>query len=226
VLLSDLRLTTPIPSPEKVICIGLNYRDHAEESEMPPPEEPVLFAKFANSLAGPGESVTLPPAARAVDYEAELGVVIGRMTRDVTVEHALDYVAGYTCMNDLSARDLQFRSGQCTRGKAIDAFHPTGPWLVTADEIGNPQALGIRCTVNGRTLQDSSTAGMIFTIAEIISFISETMTLYPGDLISTGTPAGVGFTREPPVLLDDGDEVVVEIERIGSLRTPIVRTTD
>ncbi len=221
--LGDLRLTAPVRRPEKIMCIGLNYRDHAEESGMPPPEEPVLFTKFANSLAGHGEPVTLPAATRQVDYEVELGVVIGRPGREVAVADALDHVAGYTCMNDLSARDLQFRGGQWTRGKAIDGFHPTGPWVVTPDEVHDPQALGLRCSVNGRLLQDSSTAQMIFSVAELVSFISLTMTLRPGDLISTGTPAGVGFTREPPVFLEDGDEVLVEIDGLGALRTPIVR---
>jgi 2,4-didehydro-3-deoxy-L-rhamnonate hydrolase len=221
--LEEIRLRAPVPRPEKIVLVGLNYRDHAEETGAPVPDEPVLFAKFANSLAADGEPVPLPAVTREVDYEAELGVVIGRTARDVGVGAALDHVAGYTAMNDLSARDLQLRGGQWTRGKAIDGFLPTGPWITTADEIPDPQALAIRCRVNGRLLQDSTTANMIFPVAELVSFISRTMTLRPGDLISTGTPAGVGFTREPPIFLADGDVVSVEVERIGTLTTPIVQ---
>jgi 2-keto-4-pentenoate hydratase/2-oxohepta-3-ene-1,7-dioic acid hydratase in catechol pathway len=221
IMRDSVRLSSPVPRPEKIILIGLNYRDHAEEAGQPIPEEPVLFAKFANSLVGHEAAVVLPPETEQVDYEVELGVVIGRRAHAVPVFDALDYVAGYTCMNDLSARDLQFRSGQWTRGKAIDGFHPTGPCLVTTDEIPDPQDLAVSCRVNGEALQASSTAQMVFGVAELVSFISRTMTLEPGDLISTGTPAGVGFTREPPIFLRPGDAVEVEIERIGILRTYI-----
>ncbi|HZA40845.1 MAG TPA: fumarylacetoacetate hydrolase family protein [Actinomycetota bacterium] len=210
-------LKAPVGSPQKVVCIGLNYKDHAAETGGEVPEKPVLFPKWANSIAGPNDTILVPAAAKKVDYEAELAVVIGRNTRGVFVDDALDYVAGYMCANDVSARDLQFEGPQWTRGKAIDTFLPTGPWLVTPDEIGDPQSLGIRTIIGGEALQDSSTSLMAFSVAELISFISETMTLVPGDIIATGTPAGVGFVREPSRYLADGEEVTIEIDRIGSI---------
>ena len=216
---SDVRLLAPIPRPGKIVCVGLNYRDHAAETGKPVPTEPVLFAKFANSVVADGATVEIPPATRETDWEAELGVVIGPPTRRVGVGDALDHVAGYTCLNDLSARDLQRSGGQWTRGKAIDGFLPMGPTLVTADEVPDPQALAISCTVNGERVQQSSTAEMVFGVAELISIISQTMTLEPGDVIATGTPPGVGMARTPPRFLDAGDEVVVEIERLGRLTT-------
>ncbi len=220
--LSDVRLLAPIHRPGKVICVGLNYRDHAAESGMEIPETPILFAKFANALVGPGEPIVIPRISVQIDYEAELGVVIGRSCRDVGVEHALDYVLGYTCVNDVSARDLQFGDGQWFRGKSLDTFCPIGPWIVTTDEIPNPQALGIRCIVNGQLLQDSSTKQMAFSVAELVSFISRGISLEPGDVISTGTPPGVGFARTPPVWLRPGDEVRVQIDSIGELLNPVV----
>jgi acylpyruvate hydrolase len=219
--LADVELLAPIPRPGKVICVGLNYRDHAEETGQPIPEEPILFPKFANSVIGPGAPIEIPPQTEQADYEAELGVVIGRTAHRVSIEDAQACVAGYTCMNDVSARDLQFRSSQWMLGKAVDTFLPCGPWLVTVDEIPDPGALAIRCLVNGRELQRSSTAQMIFGVAELVAWISRTITLEPGDLVATGTPPGVGFARTPPVWLHDGDEVVVEIEGIGSLRNPV-----
>ncbi len=219
--LAKVRLLAPVPRPGKVIGVGLNYRDHAAESGQPIPEEPILFPKFANSVIGPGEPIVVPPEVLQPDYEVELGVVIGRPARRVGVAEALAYVAGYTCVNDVSARDLQFRGSQWMRGKAIDTFLPCGPWLVTADEIPDPQALAIRLLLNGREMQSSSTAQMVFGVAELVSFVSRTMTLEPGDLIATGTPPGVGFARTPPVWLRDGDEVRCEIERIGTLANPV-----
>jgi 2,4-didehydro-3-deoxy-L-rhamnonate hydrolase len=199
----------------------MNYRDHAAESGMEVPARPVLFAKWPNSLVGPGEAIVLPPGFDEVDYEAELGVVIGRRARGLSVDEALDAVAGYVCVNDVSARDVQFADGQWTRSKSLDTFCPVGPRLAAASEVPDPQRLGIRCLVNGEALQDSSTAEMVFSVAELVAFISEGITLERGDLIATGTPAGVGFTREPPIFLRPGDEVTVEIDGIGALTNPV-----
>ena len=221
--LADVSLRAPIPRPEKVIGVGLNYRDHAQESGQPVPEEPVLFPKFANSVIGPGEDIVVPSVVTRPDYEAELGVVIGRTASGVRESEALSHVAGYTCVNDVSARDLQFRSAQWMLGKAIDSFLPCGPWLVTADEIPDPQSLEIRCTVGGEVMQDSSTGLMVFGVAELIAFISRTLTLEPGDVIATGTPSGVGMSRTPPRWLEDGDVVSVEIERVGTLTNTVRR---
>ena len=207
-----------IPSPHKIICVGLNYRDHAAEAGQPIPDHPPLFAKFSNSLIGPGEPIYLPEIAPdQVDYEAELGVVMGRRASRVGVESALDYVAGYVCANDVSARDLQFQTSQWLRGKAIDSFLPIGPWLVTRDEISDPQDLQIECLVNGELLQDSNTRHMIFGVADLVSIISRTITLMPGDIICTGTPSGVGAARKPPRFLAAGDEITVRIEGLGEL---------
>jgi 2,4-didehydro-3-deoxy-L-rhamnonate hydrolase len=211
----------PIEPPQKIICVGLNYRDHAEEQGVAAPEKPILFAKWSNTLIGPGEPIELPAISEQVDYEAELGVVIGSRVRNVSVENALEAVAGYVCVNDVSARDLQFSDGQWTRGKSPDTFCPVGPQVVPAAELPDPQALGIRAVLNGRTMQDSSTANMIFGVAEIIAFASQTITLEPGDLIATGTPAGVGVFRDPPVFLQAGDEITIEIDGIGSLTNPV-----
>jgi len=213
----------PIDRPGKIICVGLNYRDHATEQGVAPPEHPILFAKWQTALIGPGEPIMLPPVTRQVDYEAELGVVIGERVRNVSQGEALEAVRGYVCVNEVSARDLQFADGQWTRAKSIDTFCPVGPRFVPREEISDPQALWIRCTLNGEVMQASSTAEMIFSVAEVIAFASLTMTLEPGDLIATGTPAGVGFTREPPVFLEDGDEVTVEIEGLGALTNPVRR---
>ncbi len=203
------------------MCVGLNYRDHAEETGAELPTAPLLFAKWPNTLIGPGEPIVIPGETGQVDYEAELGVVIGTRTRRVAEAQALDAVRGYICVNDVSARDLQFADGQWTRGKSPDTFCPVGPRLVPREEVDDPQVLAIRCIVNGKVLQDSSTAQMVFSVAEIIAYASRTITLEPGDLIATGTPAGVGVFREPKVLLEDGDEVTVEIEGLGSLTNPV-----
>ena len=212
----------PFALPSKIVCVGLNYRDHAEESGMAIPTSPLLFAKWPSSLIGPGRPIVLPKQAQEVDYEAELGVVIGKRAQRVLAADALDYVAGYCCANEVSARDIQFADGQWTRGKSFDTFGPVGP-IVPADQVPDPQALQIRCLLNGEVVQDSSTAQMIFTVAEVIAFISDGITLEAGDLILTGTPAGVGLGRKPPVYLADGDEVTIEIESVGSLTNPVQR---
>ena len=212
----------PIARPGKIVCVGLNYRDHAEEQGVELPKAPLLFAKFTTSLIGPGEAIVIPPLVTQCDYEAELGVVIGAIVRNVSRENAFEAVAGYICANDVSARDLQFADKQWTRGKSPDTFCPVGPRLVPAAEVADPHNLRIRTIVNGEVLQDSSTSNLIFGIDEIISYISQTSTLEPGDLILTGTPAGVGVFREPQRLLQPGDEVTIEIEGLGELTNPVV----
>lgn len=211
----------PLFRPRNVLCIGLNYKDHAAEGGVPLPEKPVVFAKLTGCMIGPGAPIVLPPDTKEVDYEAELAVVIGRKCRGVSAADALKYVAGYTCLNDVSARDFQRGDGQWVRAKSQDTFGPMGPYLVTSDDIPDPQALPIRCILNGTTLQDSNTDKMIFGVRELIAFISRGITLEPGDVITTGTPHGVGFARKPPIFLKAGDEVVVEIEGIGKLVNPV-----
>jgi 2,4-didehydro-3-deoxy-L-rhamnonate hydrolase len=212
----------PIERPGKIICVGLNYRDHAEEQGTDLPTAPLLFAKWQNTLIGPGEPIAIPPIVTKCDYEAELGVVIGERVRDVSAANALEAVAGYICVNDVSARDLQFADGQWTRGKSPDTFCPVGPRLIPRDEIADPQALSIRAVLNGETVQDSTTANMVFGVAEIIEYVTRTITLEPGDLIATGTPAGVGAFRTPPLFMQAGDEITIEIEGLGSLTNPVV----
>ena len=214
-------MVPPIERPQKIICVGLNYHDHAEEQGVEPPPAPLLFAKWPNTLIGPGEAIVIPPVTRQVDYEAELGVVIGRRVRGVSEENALEAVRGYLCLNDVSARDLQFSDGQWVRGKSLDTFCPVGPELVPAVEVPDPQALGIRASVNGHVLQDSSTSRMVFSVAGIIAHVSRAITLEPGDLIATGTPAGVGAFRDPPIWLEPGDEVSIEIDGLGALTNPV-----
>jgi 2-keto-4-pentenoate hydratase/2-oxohepta-3-ene-1,7-dioic acid hydratase in catechol pathway len=215
--LADVKLLAPVPRPGKIICVGLNYRDHARETGQDIPTEPVLFSKFANSVVGPGADVVVPTEAEKIDYEAELAVVIGRRATSVPVADALVHVAGYTCANDVSSRSLQFRSGQWLLGKAIDTFLPLGPFMVTADEVPDPQALGIRCLVNDELLQSSDTGQMVFGVAQLVSFISRTITLEPGDLVVTGTPSGVGMAADPPRFLRPGDRMRVEIDGLGQL---------
>ncbi len=212
----------PIDRPGKIICVGLNYRDHAEEQGVELPKEPLLFAKWGNTLIGPGEPIVIPPLVTKADYEAELGVVIGARVTRVSRENAFEAVRGYICANDVSARDLQFSDGQWTRGKSPDTFCPIGPALVPAAEISDPHNLRIRAIVSGEVLQDSTTANLIFGVDEIVSHITQTMTLEPGDLILTGTPAGVGVFRDPQRLLVPGDEVTIEIEGVGELTNPVV----
>ncbi|MFD0663249.1 fumarylacetoacetate hydrolase family protein [Thermocatellispora tengchongensis] len=220
--LDKVTLLPPVPNPEKIICVGRNYVAHAEEVGLDTPGEPELFAKFGNALIGHDAPIVLPEISTMVDYEAELGVVIGRRARNVTAAEALDYVAGYTIVHDVSARDLQMRTSQWLAGKALDGFAPVGPWLVTPDEIPDPQRLRLRLQIGGTTYQDASTETMVHSVAEIISYLSRLMTLVPGDLIATGTPEGVGAVRTPPRYLKDGDVVEITIESIGTLSNPVV----
>jgi 2-keto-4-pentenoate hydratase/2-oxohepta-3-ene-1,7-dioic acid hydratase in catechol pathway len=211
-------LLAPVPRPGKIVGIGRNYRDHAAEEGVEPPNAPLIFGKWPTTIVGPGAEIRWDPALTSqVDYEAELGVIIGRTTRRVSQSEALDYVLGYTCLNDVSARDLQFGDGQWQRGKSLDTFCPIGPAIVTTDEIPDPQRLRLSCTVGGDRLQDATTADMYFGVAEIVSYCSQAFTLEPGDLIATGTPSGVGAFRKPPRFLADGDSVIVEVEGIGRL---------
>ncbi len=222
--LAGLALLPPVPRPEKVICVGLNYADHARESGMQPPPEPVLFSKFPSAVLAPGAPIVLPKLSAEVDYEAELVVVIGRGGRQIPVEQAHAHIAAYCCGNDVSARDWQLRKpgGQWLLGKSFDTFAPFGPWLVTADEVPDPGRLSIQLRLNGRVMQDSSTAQLIFSVPRLVAYVSGVCTLVPGDVIFTGTPPGVGFARKPPVWLQPGDTVEVEIEGLGVLRNPIV----
>jgi 2-keto-4-pentenoate hydratase/2-oxohepta-3-ene-1,7-dioic acid hydratase in catechol pathway len=216
--LESPELLAPVPRPGKVVAIGRNYREHADEEGVEPPTAPLVFSKWPSSVVGHGDDIRWDPElTRQVDYEAELAVVIGRTARNVSEAAALDHVLGYTCLNDVSARDLQFGDGQWVRGKSLDTFCPMGPILVTADELADPQDLAIVCRVGDEVLQDSRTSQMYFPVASIISFLSRSFTLEPGDVIATGTPAGVGAFRDPPRFLGDGDRVTVEIEGIGAL---------
>jgi 2-keto-4-pentenoate hydratase/2-oxohepta-3-ene-1,7-dioic acid hydratase in catechol pathway len=222
----QLALAAPLMSPSKVIGVGLNYRDHARESGVELPTTPLIFAKFPSAIVGPDASIHVPALATEVDWEVELAVVIGLRARDVPPEAALDHVFGYTVANDLSARDLQFGDGQWVRSKSFDGFCPVGPLVVTPDEFGDPQAARLSARVNGETMQDSTTAEMVFSVAELVSSVSAWATLEPGDLILTGTPWGVGAFRSPPIYLQPGDEVEVEIHGIGVLRNRIARAHD
>jgi 2-keto-4-pentenoate hydratase/2-oxohepta-3-ene-1,7-dioic acid hydratase in catechol pathway len=216
----DARLAAPIARPGKVLGIGLNYRDHAVESGMAIPTEPVVFGKFASAVVGPADPIVIPSISPEVDYEVELVVVIGRTARGVAESEALDYVGGYMVGNDVSARDWQLRKpgGQWVLGKSFDSFAPTGPWLVTRDEVADPHRLGVRLRLNGETMQDSTTEQLVFGIETLISYLSQAMTLEPGDLIFTGTPPGVGFARKPPVFLKPGDVCEAEVDGLGTLR--------
>ena len=215
---ASLRLLAPV-RPGKIVAVGRNYREHAGEESAEVPEAPLLFAKFPSAVVGDGATVSWSSALTGqVDYEAELAVIIGSTARQVTPGEALRHVLGYTCLNDVSARDLQVSDGQWTRAKSLDTFCPMGPWVVTADEIEDPGALRVQCRVNGGLRQDASTANLVHRVAELIAHCSQSFTLEPGDVIATGTPGGVGAFRDPPVFLADGDTVEVEIERIGILR--------
>jgi 2-keto-4-pentenoate hydratase/2-oxohepta-3-ene-1,7-dioic acid hydratase in catechol pathway len=211
----------PVPRPGKIVCVGLNYRDHAEESGLAVPKTPVIFSKFSSCVVAPGEPVVIPTTSEKVDYEAELAIVVGRHAKHVTADRAYDYVLGYTAFNDVTARDFQFGDGQWQRGKSCDTFAPMGQTIVTTDEIPDPHTLRITMKVNGAVMQDSNTNQLIFRVPELIEFITNSITLEPGDVIATGTPAGVGFARKPPVFLKPGDTMDVEIERIGGLGNPI-----
>lgn len=222
--LSAVRVRAPIPAPGKILCIGRNYREHAEEEGAAIPEEPLVFAKFANTIIGPDDKIIRPPTTRELDYEAELVVVIGTTGKYIPPAHALDHVAGYTIGHDVSARDLQRTDAQWVRAKSSDTFAPLGPALVTCDEVPDPHALAIRLWVNGDLRQNSTTSLMIADIPTLIAFISESITLAPGDLIFTGTPAGVGAFRDPPLFLQPGDEVAIEVTALGRLNNRIVAT--
>jgi len=209
-----------IDLPQKIVCVGLNYRDHAEEQGVDLPDRPLLFAKWPNTLIASGAPIRIPGICKNPDYEAELGVVIGRRATSVPVDDALDFVRGYVVANDVSGRDLQFSDGQWVRGKSLDTFLPVGE-LVPSSEVPDPQALPIRAILNGETMQDSNTSNQIFGVAEVVAFISQAITLEPGDLIITGTPAGVGAFRTPPVWLQPGDEITIEIDGVGSITNPV-----
>ena len=220
--LSGVRLECPVVS-RKIVAVGLNYKDHAIEAGLKIPTTPLCFAKFTSSLSGPFDPIQLPAEDSQVDFEGELGVIIGRKARRVAESDAMAHVAGYVVFNDVSARKWQFDDGQWTRGKSCDTFAPNGPFLVTADEVPDPGALRITTHLNGEIMQDSNTNQLIFNIPKIVSCFSHSFTLHPGDLIATGTPAGVGFSRKPPVYLNDGDVVEVEIERIGRISNRVQR---
>jgi len=219
--LAEVRLWAPITDPQKIICLGRNYRAHAEEAGGEVPVAPELFVKFANTLVGHDWPIEIPPITDEVDYEAELAVVIGSPAKDVDAAEALQHVYGYSIMHDVSARDYQLRTSQWLAGKSMDTFGPLGPWIVTADEIPDPQALRIRLTIAGEVLQDANTSAMVFSVADAIAFISSVMTLEPGDVISTGTPEGVGMARSPQRYLKHGEVVDIEIDRIGMLSNPV-----
>ncbi|GII84522.1 hypothetical protein Ssi03_25120 [Sphaerisporangium siamense] len=218
----DLELLAPVANPSKILCVGLNYLDHADESGVQAPAKPLLFAKFPNALRADGAVVEVPKDLSAeLDYEGELAVVIGRRASDVSRDEALDHVLGYVAANDLSARDAQFSDGQWLRGKSADGFCPVGPVVVLAEDVEDPQALRITTRLNDQVVQDGTTADMIFSVAEIISFASRYLTLEPGDLILTGTPPGVGFVRKPPLLIRDGDVVTVTVEGVGGVANQV-----
>jgi 2-keto-4-pentenoate hydratase/2-oxohepta-3-ene-1,7-dioic acid hydratase in catechol pathway len=221
--LDDCTILAPLLAPSKIIAIGLNYIDHCKEANLPVPTEPVIFSKFPSSVIGPYDAISWPEGStKEVDYEVELGVVIGRRGTNIPESQALDYVCGYSVVNDVSARDLQFANAkQWDRGKSLDTFCPWGPYIVTRDEIPDPQTLQVRTILNGNEMQNSNTRNMVFGVAKLISYASEGTTLLPGDLIPTGTPFGVGFSRKPPVYLKDGDECVCEVEKLGAIRNRV-----
>ncbi len=219
--LAGLRLRAPIPRPPKLICVGLNYRDHAMESKMEIPQVPTIFNKFPNVVIGPGDPIVLPSNSTKPDYEAEFAFVIGKGGRRISADRWQEHVAGYTMVNDVSARDFQMATTQWLMGKTFDTFAPMGPWLVTADEIPDPHSLDISLIINGDVLQCSNTRELIFRIPELVAYISSVVTLEPGDVVSTGTPSGVGFARKPPRWLAPGDEIIVRVAGLGELRNPV-----
>lgn len=219
---AQITLLAPVPRPGKIIAVGLNYRDHAIETKQEIPTSPIIFAKFPTSVTHPDAPVVLPEGDPQADYEAELAVVVGRRAKGVSEANAMDYVAGYMPLNDVSARRWQFADKQWVRGKSCDTFCPTGPWLTTRDSVPDPHSLFIRMRVNGTVMQNSNTSNLIFKIPTLIQFLSAAMTLEPGDIIATGTPDGVGVFRKPPVFLKRGDVMEVEIEGLGVLRNPVV----
>jgi len=220
--IDDVTLLPPVLRPGKVICLGLNYRDHAAEAGMDVPAYPVLFHKVAGSLIGHNQPIVVPRISSKIDYEGELAIIIGRRGKYIPEDEAYSFIAGYTVANDVSARDLQFRTSQWTTGKMLDTFGPLGPALVTRDEVPDPHTLSIKTILNGQVLQDGNTADMIFRVPFIVKYISEIVTLEPGDVIMTGTPSGIGNTRTPPVFMKPGDTVTVEIGHLGALTNPVV----
>jgi 2-keto-4-pentenoate hydratase/2-oxohepta-3-ene-1,7-dioic acid hydratase in catechol pathway len=220
--LSEVKLLAPLPQPRKLICVGLNYLDHAKETGAEVPKVPTIFNKFSTAVIGPGDNIVLPKVSKSPDYEAELAFVIGRGGRHIAAQAWADHVFGYTILNDVSARDYQRATSQWLMGKTFDTFAPLGPWIVTTDEIADPHMLDIQLEINGEVLQKSNTRELIFKIPDLIAFLSSVFTLEPGDIVSTGTPAGVGFTRNPPRFLRAGEEVAITIQGIGELRNPIV----
>jgi 2-keto-4-pentenoate hydratase/2-oxohepta-3-ene-1,7-dioic acid hydratase in catechol pathway len=220
--IASVKFCAPIPTPPKILCMGLNYRDHAEEANLEVPKYPVIFAKYTNTVIGSGDKIVLPRNSRKPDYEAEFGFAIGKRARHIDAEDWRNYVFGYVNCNDVSARDFQMSVSQWTMGKNFDTFAPMGPFLVTADEIEDPHNLDISLTLNGEIMQSSNTRELIFKIPETVAFLSSVMTLEPGDMVLTGTPAGVGFSRRPPRWLTPGDEVVVRVEGLGELRNTCV----
>jgi 2-keto-4-pentenoate hydratase/2-oxohepta-3-ene-1,7-dioic acid hydratase in catechol pathway len=219
--LGKARLLSPIPRPGKITCVGLNYADHAHEQNIKPPEKPVFFLKSSNTICGSGDSIRLPPNSTQVDYEVEFAAVIGKSGRLIPEAKAFEYVAGYMVLNDISARDMQYGDRQWFRGKSCDTFAPTGPWIVTQDEIPDPHRLQISLTLNGEKMQDSNTSEMIFKIPYLISYLSQSLTWEAGDIMATGTPGGVGRYRQPPCFLKPGDTVSASVERIGTLTNPV-----
>ena len=219
--LGSVEVGPPVPDPDKILCLGLNYRAHAAEAGLALPSVPVFFAKFRNSLVGPSDSVVLPHISTQIDYEGELAAVIGQRCKEVSEDEVLSYVAGYTIMNDISARDVQMQTSQWIAGKALDTFAPMGPGIVPAAELPDPQNLTLITRVNGQVVQHTNTGDMVFTVAQAIAFLSHLMTLEPGDIIATGTPSGVGFTRTPPLFLKGGDVTEVEIGGIGKISNPV-----
>ena len=220
--ISQVRLGAPVLMPSKVVCLGLNYRDHADESGQPYPELPILFSKASSAIIGPRDQVVIPRESSQIDWEVELAVVVGKEGRRIPESEAFEHLAGYTVFNDVSARDIQMSGKQWHRGKSFDTFGPTGPWIVSLDEIDDPLSLDVRCLINGVERQHSNTSYHVFNVPRIVAFISAGMTLFPGDVIATGTPGGVGFAMKPPMFLRPGDEMVTEIEAVGQLRNKIV----
>ena len=221
--LEKVRLRAPLPRPGKIVCVGLNYESHRAEQGLKSPARPVFFLKSANTICGPGDPIVLPPNSTEVDYEAEFAVVIGKRGKGIPEEKVFEHIAGYTILNDVSARDMQYGDRQWFRGKSCDTFAPTGPCIVTADEIPDPNSLRISLTLSGRTMQDSNTHDLIFKIPFLVSYLSQSLTWEAGDLLSTGTPGGVGHYRKPPVYLKPGDTVSVTVEGIGTLTNPVLR---
>lgn len=216
------RLRAPIFRPRKIVCVGLNYADHAREQGIEPPAHPIFFLKSGNTICGPGEPILLPPNSAQVDYEAEFAVVLGKPGRQIPEEKAYEHIAGYMILNDVSARDMQFGDKQWFRGKSCDTFAPTGPWIVTREEVPDPHNLRISLTLNGQTMQDSNTSNLIFKVPYLVSYLSQSLTWEVGDLISTGTPPGVGVFRKPPVFVKPGDSLSITVERVGTLTNPVV----